>query len=217
MKKIVTLALCVVLFSAAAHASSLYVGGQYTDVKSVVNNALTDEGGGSVSGSYLDKKPLDYLYCVDLFTNVYVSSSYDYTTFNRSGVIHGNIINNVGQVAWLLDHYGIGGQGDQANALQAAIWTVINGYNTYHLDTIHSSETVTKLYNTMISGSANQAGIISNYLWINPGSDAAGNSKYQGLVTASPVPEPATMLLFGSGIVGLAGWRLRRKTKIIKG
>lgn len=30
-------------------------------------------------------------------------------------------------------------------------------------------------------------------------------------VTEAPVPEPATMLLFGTGIAGLAGTRLRRK------
>jgi len=32
-------------------------------------------------------------------------------------------------------------------------------------------------------------------------------------ITASPVPEPATMLLFGTGIAGLAGSRLRRRKK----
>jgi hypothetical protein len=40
-----------------------------------------------------------------------------------------------------------------------------------------------------------------------------GNDNLMGRGTTAPVPEPATMLLFGSGIFGLAALR-RRKLSI---
>ena len=219
-KKIIALlAMAMLTLATSAMATSLYVGTNYSNIHSVVNlgsgDQYTIEGGGSISGSSLDGRQLQYLYCVDTFNNINPGVTYPNTTINNSGQIHGIGLNNADKVAYLLTTYGTGGQTDQAIALQAAIWHEVNAPSVYKLDVAYygSSSTIATLYNQYITAADNNHGDVTKFIWINPGNDATGsNVRYQGLVTAHN-PEPSTIILLGTGILFMAVYGKRRMNK----
>jgi hypothetical protein len=206
---IMTVAVCMLLMIAeGAQAALLNLGGNYSHIPSIVNNVAKTVGGGSIEPSSLDGIALEYVYCLDLFTYVYVPGVYNDTDVNNAGMIYGNPLNNAGEVAWLLANYGTSGQGDEAKALQAAIWNVIFGYDVYHLDAANNNSNVVNLYNTMLTAVVGQTGPISDFFWMTPGKNS-NCTEYQGLVGFRPVPIPPTAYLIASGLIPFI--RLRKK------
>lgn len=210
MKKILlTIATFAIIgLSGTAHANVLQLGGQSSSIHFVENGTPRTIGGGSFDPSVLDGRSLDYLYCVDMDNTISLGSNYTYTTVNNTAEIHGSAVNNADKVAYLLGKYGVGGQGDQATALQAAIWHEVYGAN-YHLDTsyyVGSTSNVTTLYNTYVGEADTNTGDVSKFIWINPDTDVNVVTKCQGLVTSSPTPEPSTYALMGIGGLFAAFW-----------
>ena len=77
-KVLAILAGAMLTLTLATNAMSdvLYVGTTYTGrysqgILSIKNGSATEEAGGSIDISFLNGEELDYLYCVDLFHDVY--------------------------------------------------------------------------------------------------------------------------------------------------
>ena len=130
MKKVLILATCVVLLLAgAAQADTLTLGSRVTWIASNWDGTNVTVGGGSFDYASLTNSsgttPLNFIYCVDFLNHISLNTTYGPASVTDIGVVNGVSIYNAEKVAWLLDHYGTGGNGVGAYALQAAIWHVI--------------------------------------------------------------------------------------------
>lgn len=208
MKKLLGLATCVVLLLAgAAQADTLQLGSHYTPIHFTYGGAKY-EGGGSFDLSKWNGAPLTFIYCVDLSHYISLNGVYGSATATSTGFVNGAFINNAGRVAWLLDNYGRGGNDYRAYALQAAIWHVIYG-GTFDIGRGFNTN-AEHLYDSMLADLGTKDGNISSYLWITPYTPLAGKNNWvQGQVAF--VPEAGALLLFGTGLVGLVGYRRVRR------
>jgi PEP-CTERM motif len=175
-----------------------------------VNGHYNPAFAGSIVPSSLDGTPLPFLYCVDVVHDLFIPRSGYSTEVNNIGEVHGAPVQNVAQVAWLLDRYAdsVTGNTEKTAALQAAIWRVIYGDTQFTLNSSGTSSTIYGYYTAYTTGVGSAPTSIGNYTWLSPSS---GSTLAQGLVTR--VPEPGSTLLLAFALASLFGvgwWRRKR-------
>ena len=191
------LALAVMLGAGAALADDLYVGGNYNWVPLDVG----DKGGGSITVSTLNGVTQPWVYCVDLYTDIYVPGDYNNTIVTNNGAVNGNNVNNAGAVAWLLDefaHSDIGNTNGQV-ALQAAIWHEIYGVGL-NSSSAYYNATIGADYAYYLNKLGSNTASVATVNWFSPGI-TGDNTVYQGL--AGHVPDGGMTLMLLGGTMSL--------------
>jgi len=200
----------------SAHADSLSLGSSGQSMSFIFDGDHLHASGGNFtpSSAVIGGMTVDFtaVYCVDLNNDISDDSFYNNTVFTTNGSVNGSPVNNAAKIAWLILNTTVTNN-TEAAGLQAAIWETEYG-NAFTLltgGTVAANEAADLL---ALSNASVSSSLISQLDWITPPSTTQDHGKdtetiyLQGLVglpDPPAVPEPGTLSLLGTGILGAAG------------